>query len=94
MWSNQGSNMGSRWAAMRHKVLRDSGGICAHCKGDGACEVDHIVSRRMGGTNEYENLQALCKQCHAKKSSAEGNAAQRRRREARLRPAERHPGSA
>jgi 5-methylcytosine-specific restriction endonuclease McrA len=94
MWSDRGSNMGSRWAAIRQKVLRDSGGVCAKCGEDGACEVDHIVSRRLGGSNEYNNLQALCRNCHARKSSSEGNAAKARLRAARVRPSGRHPGRA
>lgn len=92
VWADRTPPMGSRWAAIRQKVLRDSGGVCARCGDDGACEVDHIVSRRRGGTNEYTNLQALCRVCHAHKSSAEGNAAKARRRAARKRPADKHPG--
>ena len=94
MWSDRGSNMGSRWAAIRQKVLRDSGGVCARCGEDGACEVDHIVSRRLGGSNDHNNLQALCKRCHNLKSSSEGNAAKARLRAARVRPSGRHPGRA
>jgi len=90
-WSDSPA-LGRGWAGIRAKVLRDSAGVCAACKGDGACEVDHIVSRRMGGTNDYSNLQALCKRCHARKSSAEGNAAKARKRAARIRPEGRHPG--
>jgi 5-methylcytosine-specific restriction endonuclease McrA len=94
MWSDRSPSMGPRWAGIRAKVLRDSAGICARCGGDGACEVDHIVSRRSGGSNEYTNLQALCRDCHARKSSAEGNAAKARLRAAKRRPEGRHPGRA
>ena len=33
-------------------------------------EVDHIIELQDGGADVYENLQALCPNCHAKKSRA------------------------
>jgi len=36
-----------------------------------ATEVDHIVPLRAGGTNDAENLQALCKSCHSRKTAIE-----------------------
>ena len=92
VWTSKGSDMGPRWSGVRAKVLRDSAGICAKCKGDGACEVDHIISRRSGGSNDYENLQALCRLCHSRKSASEGNAAKARLKARRSRPTGKHPG--
>ncbi len=37
-----------------------------------ATEVDHKVPRREGGSDEWSNLQALCKHCHSKKGAKEG----------------------
>lgn len=54
-----------------------------------ATEVDHIVR---GDDHRYENLQAICERCHAKKSSREGNQAKARLKVLRRRPKERHPG--
>lgn len=34
-------------------------------------EVDHILPLSCGGNNEMENLQALCKKCHAEKTARE-----------------------
>jgi hypothetical protein len=34
-------------------------------------EVDHVLSLRRGGSNEPRNLQALCRECHARKGFAE-----------------------
>ena len=57
-------------------MLRDSG-LCQQCKAAGriraASEVDHIVPKANGGTDSIGNLQAICRECHATKSSAEGN---------------------
>jgi 5-methylcytosine-specific restriction protein A len=34
-----------------------------------ATDVDHILPRRQGGTDEEENLQSLCHTCHSRKSA-------------------------
>ncbi|MEV6836782.1 HNH endonuclease signature motif containing protein [Streptomyces sp. NPDC051133] len=62
---------------------RIDGRVC----GRRANQVDHIGDR---DNHRPENLQALCEDCHAKKSSAQGNAARWAVR--RQRPKERHPG--
>ncbi len=79
------------WQRLRLRILRRDGYRCqmrlpsgAVC-GEMASDVDHIVP---GGDHRPENLRALCRECHARKSSAEGNAARQRRR----RPSEGHPG--
>lgn len=38
---------------------------------DAAYEIDHIVPLFLGGTNEEDNLQALCRNCHGVKSLRE-----------------------
>lgn len=91
-WAGEGSHMGPRWSGIRQKILRNSGGICGLCGGDGAVEVDHIIPRHMGGSSDPGNLMAVCRTCHGRKSSAEGNAAQARRRKMRKRPTDKHPG--
>lgn len=80
------------WPTRRAAVLdrdehrcrwREDGTVC----GKRATDVDHI---RRGNDHSYANLQALCAEHHAIKSSREGTEA---RWQARMRrPAERHPG--
>jgi predicted HNH restriction endonuclease len=43
---------------------------CFHCKSilDYTYEIDHIVPLCKGGTNDINNLQALCRNCHGKKT--------------------------
>ena len=46
---------------------------CAHCQQlfDNTFEVDHIVALYKGGSNELNNLEALCRNCHGKKTFME-----------------------
>jgi hypothetical protein len=47
--------------------------LCASCKNqlDYTFEVDHTLSLEHGGTNDINNLRALCPSCHRKKTSWE-----------------------
>jgi 5-methylcytosine-specific restriction protein A len=42
-----------------------------------ATDVDHIRRKADGGTDELENLQALCRVCHEAKTMVENGAVQR-----------------
>ena len=46
---------------------------CKRCniKLPGNFEIDHIVSLKSGGTNDSNNLQALCRNCHGEKTQIE-----------------------
>ena len=46
---------------------------CSHCQNllDNTYEVDHIVALYRGGTNDLNNLEALCRNCHGKKTFRE-----------------------
>ena len=43
---------------------------CNHCQHvlDASYEIDHIIPIYQGGTNDIGNLQALCRNCHGKKT--------------------------
>jgi 5-methylcytosine-specific restriction protein A len=48
--------------------------LCGDCiKGGGrvtvATEVHHIIAKRDGGTNSFDNLMSLCKSCHSKRTA-------------------------
>lgn len=82
------------WDEIRRQVLQDAHWICEirledRCLGT-ASEVDHV---NRGDDHSRENLRAACHKCHAKKSSQEGVAARRRKRELNKRTPERHPGN-
>ena len=50
-------------------VASQQGWKCAGCKSvlDATFEVDHKVDLQYGGTNQVNNLHALCRNCHGKK---------------------------
>lgn len=46
---------------------------CKHCSKQlpGWFEVDHVVKLEYGGSNDINNLEALCRDCHGKKTALE-----------------------
>jgi len=50
--------------------------LCVECQATGrteaATDVDHIVARRNGGGDDWDNLQSLCHSHHSKKTGAGG----------------------
>ena len=75
------------WSRTRRRILARDNDTCQHC-GGGATHVDHIQPAAAGGSDEDENLQALCKACHARKTGREANLT----RKTNKRPDEPHPG--
>ncbi len=59
---------GARWRRLRLWFLSQHP-VCP-C-GRPATEVDHIVPRRSGGTDEEGNLQAMCHVCHSRKTASQ-----------------------
>lgn len=44
---------------------------CYECGQDGCTQVDHIVPKALDGTDDPENLAAICKHCHDAKTRRE-----------------------
>lgn len=58
--------------AMKERVRREQDGICARSWCDApALDVDHIIPLWNFGKNTRANLEALCPDCHAQKTTAE-----------------------
>ena len=57
----------------RNKRFLQEHPLCVMCEAKGrvsvAEEVDHIIPLYRGGADEWENLQGLCKACHAEKTA-------------------------
>jgi 5-methylcytosine-specific restriction protein A len=62
------------WRGWRLAILQREP-LCRHCRAKGlvvpATEVDHIRPKQDGGAESWENLQPLCKACHARKTLGE-----------------------
>jgi 5-methylcytosine-specific restriction protein A len=69
---------GAAWRRLREVILNRDGGLCQVCLNDGiitiATEVDHIISKANGGTNDEYNLQSICSPHHNEKTAKERNA--------------------
>ncbi len=63
---------GRRLAHIRERVLLRDSYTCRRCgRVSRALEIDHIVPLHLGGAENDENRQALCRDCHAAKSAEE-----------------------
>ena len=62
---------GRNLQVLRNRLLRDNP-LCVMCSSAGrvtaASEIDHIQAIVNGGRNEDSNYQALCRECHNKKT--------------------------
>ena len=58
-------------ATMKKKVASDQAWKCKGCSNmlDECYEIDHVICIKDGGSNEENNLQALCPNCHRKKTN-------------------------
>ncbi|MDP1782330.1 MAG: HIT domain-containing protein [Hydrogenophaga sp.] len=69
-WSHRAKSAGYISGTLRYEVLRKSAFHCELCGVSAdkkALEVDHIVPRNLGGSDDPHNLQALCFSCNAMK---------------------------
>lgn len=58
----------AKWKRIRLQVLRRDGYMCQQCgQTEGKLHVDHIVPRRLQGTDDLSNLQILCQKCNLSK---------------------------
>lgn len=74
---------GAAWRRIRSYVLQRDKYLCVPCFDVGrvteAAEVDHKVPLAEGGTEDVENLQAICTECHKKKTQTESKRARAQR---------------
>src|SRR5690606_11692821 len=92
-WSHQKEGKGNttergygwHWQRLRKQVLRRDGYLCQCEKCEKrvmplvAHEVDHIIPKAEGGTDAPENLRAISKSCHRRKTLEEAKGARRSR---------------
>ena len=69
-WQHRKRSQGYIPGSLRYDVIRRAKGRCEACGcsvEERALEVDHIVPRNKGGSDDPSNLQALCYLCNAQK---------------------------
>lgn len=75
-WSSRMSKA-PKWAPREFKILRSQKGRCVMCnlyfKAGDLMEFDHILPTRLGGRNNANNLQALHRHCHDRKTALDGS---------------------
>ena len=66
---------GSEWVKTRERILRRDCGLCQPCAREGvvtmANQVDHVLGKALGGSDDESNLQAICAECHKTKTAKE-----------------------
>jgi diadenosine tetraphosphate (Ap4A) HIT family hydrolase/5-methylcytosine-specific restriction endonuclease McrA len=70
IWQHRRRSAGYLRGTLKYEVLKSAKYRCDLCgvsADERALEVDHIIPRNKGGTDEISNLQALCYSCNAKK---------------------------
>ena len=70
-WSQSALNIEPLGESLRFQILKRDRvcQLCGNTKKDERLEVDHIVPRSKGGTNDPSNLQVLCARCNRGKSN-------------------------
>jgi len=71
VWSHRKKSSGYVSGTIRYEVLKRAKFHCELCgisAQDKALEVDHIVPRNCGGSDDISNFQSLCYSCNAMKS--------------------------
>lgn len=73
--SSKSRGYGYAWSKLRLKALERDKHLCQMCLKRGifttATDVDHIVPLAQGGSDDMENLQSLCHECHKQKTCQE-----------------------
>ena len=78
-WKHEGSRhergYGTAWDKIRKQIMQRDGYLCQPCRRQGrptpAKAVDHITPKAKDGTDDPDNLQAICNDCHKAKTKAE-----------------------
>lgn len=71
--SRHARGYGNEWDKLRTRILDRDKHLCQPCLRKGrvtaANTVDHITPKAKGGTDDEQNLEAICKSCHKDKTT-------------------------
>jgi len=63
---------GHAWRKRRERIKAKANGMCELCAANGlivpGTDCDHKLPKSKGGTDEDENLQWICEECHKRKT--------------------------
>ncbi|MES0444966.1 MAG: HNH endonuclease signature motif containing protein [Desulfobacterales bacterium] len=66
---------GASWTKTRIRILKRDSYLCQPCLSNDryapGTQVDHIIPKAKGGSNDDDNLQAICNECHKTKTANE-----------------------
>ena len=63
IWMGNAENV--TWRELKEKIKAERGAKCEQCGSLGKLDLHHIVSRKNKGKDTEDNLQLLCRTCHA-----------------------------
>jgi group II intron reverse transcriptase/maturase len=67
IWMGNAENV--TWRELKEKIKAERGAKCEQCGSLGKLDLHHIVSRKNKGKDSEDNLQLLCRTCHAQTPS-------------------------
>jgi len=67
VWLGNAEN--DEWRELKEEVKAEHEAKCAVCRRTKELDLHHLIARRTGGTDDKENLQLLCRRCHAQTPS-------------------------
>lgn len=67
-WASSTSSLPSDWKRRKAAVTRRDGPKCRLCGSQHNLELDHVIERADGGSDDLGNLRLLCVSCHLKKT--------------------------
>lgn len=86
------SNTGHVPPATKRRILKRDNNTCQRCGAQGVTlEINHRNNTRGFGYSNDDNLEALCRPCHATQTRRETQEGQRKRRAQGMHPGDKHP---
>ena len=69
---------GTAWDKLRKVIMQRDKGLCQPClrcgRPEKAAQVDHIIPKAHGGSDDPSNCEAICVPCHLAKTARESKA--------------------
>lgn len=66
---------GWKWQKQRKRIIARDNGLCQPCMRQNKYikfdEIDHVIPKAQGGTDDDDNLECICIDCHKQKTQRE-----------------------